>query len=175
MLEVDCAAAADSWATGADWPAIAARAVAAALGGAGFGAAVASPALHIEVSVRLTDDAEVHALNAQYRGQDKPTNILSFPMLDDVEAELAGCAAAEILLGDLVLAAETTRREADVQGLPLVDHATHLLVHGTLHLLGHDHQDDASADAMEALEIDILAGLGLGNPYVVRAAPGVAP
>lgn len=176
MLEVDCETAAALWANGADWPALATRAVAAALRGAGFAAVVDAASAGLQVSVRLTDDAEVRRLNARYRGQDKPTNILSFPMLDDAAAELAEAAAGpEILLGDLVLAGETTRREAEAQGLALADHATHLLVHGTLHLLGHDHLDDASADAMEALEIGILAGLGIGNPYLVRdAAAGAA-
>jgi probable rRNA maturation factor len=113
-----------------------------------------------EISVTLADDAAVHGLNSKWRGQDKPTNILSFPM-----AALRPGDAPGPLLGDLVLARETCAREAAAEGMPPADHFRHLLVHGTLHLLGHDHEEDGEAEAMEALEIAILAGLGIPDPY----------
>src|SRR3546814_5090708 len=122
-------------------------------------------------SVRLTDDAEVQALNRDFRGKDKPTNVLSFPQVqDDLLEGLANSDAketlgGEILLGDIVLARETCMREAEEKGVSLDDHATHLIVHGTLHLGGYDHMDDASAAAREGLEGKALASLGIDNPY----------
>ena len=107
--------------------------------------------------VRLVDVAEGRQLNADYRGKDYATNVLSFPA--DVASE------GERWLGDLVLCAPVIAHEAAEQGKSLPDHYAHLLVHGLLHLLGHDHQDDAEAEAMEALEVQLLAGLGVGNPY----------
>lgn len=130
-----------------------------------------------EIAVRLTSDAEVQALNLQYRGKDATTNVLSFPMVQpDLLATLAmadgGSGAArgyngETLLGDVVLAHETCAREAGERGVPLADHAAHLIVHGVLHLLGHDHMDDGAADEMEAIEREALAALGLHDPYPV--------
>ena len=149
------------WPPATDWQALASRAVTAALAEAG----VALPTA--EISLRLTTDAEVHALNRDYRGKDKPTNVLSFPQY--APEEVAGLATSddpEILLGDIVLALETCTREADEKGISLDHHAAHLIIHGTLHLLGHDHLDDASAEAMEALEVKALASLGIGNPYL---------
>ena len=92
-------------------------------------------------------------------------------MLDpaDIDGTL-GRDDMDLLLGDMALAFETTEREAAEKAIPLAEHVTHLLVHGTLHLLGHDHEDDASADAMEALETRILAGLGISNPYAEASA-----
>jgi probable rRNA maturation factor len=112
-----------------------------------------------EVSVQLADDAEIRALNAQWRGVDKATNVLSFPA---APAEKISTAP---LLGDIVLAFETVEREAAEEGKTLKDHFVHLVVHGFLHLLGCDHQDAAEADRMEALETDILARLGIADPY----------
>jgi probable rRNA maturation factor len=123
----------------------------------------------IEISIRLTSDAEVHALNRQYRGKDKPTNVLSFPMVQpDVIGTLANTDDGEVLLGDIVLAYETCAREAAERNAPLEDHATHLIVHGVLHLLGYDHMNDAEAEAMEGIERDVMAALGLHDPYPIE-------
>ena len=118
-----------------------------------------------ELSVRLTGNEEVRALNAKWRGKDKPTNVLSFPQAGP--ADLADIAAdgPELMLGDLVLARETCSAEAAEKQIPLDDHAAHLIVHGTLHLLGYDHEDDSAADEMEEREVRALARLGIGDPY----------
>ncbi|WP_242480600.1 rRNA maturation RNase YbeY [Rhodovibrio sodomensis] len=123
-----------------------------------------------EVCVVLADDATVRDLNRAYRGQDKPTNVLSFANLDDPEAPDAP-GGAPVLLGDLVLARATVLAEARAQAKAPGDHLCHLCVHGLLHLLGYDHMADAEAAAMEALERRVLAGLGIADPY---AAPYAA-
>lgn len=110
------------------------------------------------VSVLLGDDAAIAALNRQFRGKDGPTNVLSFPAAHEG-------AMAEGLLGDIALAAETIALEAENQGKSFDNHAAHLIVHGFLHLLGYDHGDKAEAEAMEARERAILAGLGIEDPY----------
>ncbi|WP_194953476.1 rRNA maturation RNase YbeY [Sphingopyxis solisilvae] len=154
------------WPDTLDWEARAAEAVAAALALTPY-AALANAAPLVEVAVRLTDDAEVQTLNRDFRGKDMPTNVLSFPQVqDDLLEGLANSDDGEILLGDIVLALETCGREAEGKGVSIADHATHLIVHGTLHLLGYDHIDDTSANAMEALETKALASLGIANPYV---------
>lgn len=119
----------------------------------------------VELSVRLTTDDEVKALNARWRGKDKPTNVLSFSQLDPEELDHIGPVGPELLLGDIVLARGVCEREAEEKGVPLEEHATHLLVHGTLHLLGYDHHDDFSADEMEGREIRALERLGICDPY----------
>jgi probable rRNA maturation factor len=111
-----------------------------------------------EVSVLLTDDAEVRVLNADYRGKDKPTNVLSFPAPEFARPHL----------GDIALAYETCAREAAEQGKPLAAHLAHLVAHGVLHLVGWDHQTEVEAEAMEDLERTILAELGLPDPYAAR-------
>jgi probable rRNA maturation factor len=121
----------------------------------------------LEVSVVFTDDAEQQALNRAWRGKDRPTNVLSFPNMDDDGPAVPGLPR---LLGDVVLARETVAREAREQGKRTVDHTVHLLVHGTLHLLGYDHEGAAQAAEMEALERAILAGLGIADPYAGDAA-----
>ncbi len=111
-----------------------------------------------ELSLLLTDDAHVRVLNNQWRGQDKPTNVLSFPSADEDDEPGP-------LLGDVVVAQETTAREAAEEGRTFDDHLAHLLVHGLLHLFGYDHEDDDEAEEMEALETEILLGLGIADPY----------
>lgn len=111
-----------------------------------------------ELSVRIVDADEGRALNRDYRDKDYATNVLSFP------AELPPGVPLPIL-GDLVLCAPVIAREAEEQGKPLKHHYAHMLVHGVLHLLGHDHMDEAEAEAMEAIEREVLAGLGIPDPY----------
>ncbi len=119
-----------------------------------------------EVSLQLADDAAVQALNRTWRGKDMPTNVLSFPMFDPAQiAGLIDDPAPEILLGDIILAHETCAAEAAEKGISLADHAAHLIIHGLLHLAGHDHLEDAQAAEMEALEVKALAKLAIGNPY----------
>jgi probable rRNA maturation factor len=152
-----------------DWDALAARAARAALSLSAQGEMLTSAAT-IEISIRLTDDAEVRTLNAQYRDKDKPTNVLSFPMIqpDLLDTVTTNSDDGEVLLGDIVLAHGVCAREAGERGISLADHATHLIVHGTLHLLGYDHLGEGEAEAMEAIETDALASLGLADPYLIR-------
>ena len=114
-----------------------------------------------QVALLFTDDDAIAQINAEWRGKDKPTNVLSFPTPDDMPLP-AGEARP---LGDIVLAHGVIAREAAEQGKTLRDHTTHLIVHGTLHLLGYDHESDDEADEMEALETRILKGLGISDPY----------
>lgn len=115
-----------------------------------------------EVSLRITGADEIQALNNQYRGKDYATNVLSFPADLPPELKLPH-------LGDLVICADVVEREAREQHKPLDHHWAHMVIHGTLHLLGYDHIDDADADIMEALEIDILQALNIADPYSERA------
>ncbi|THD37833.1 MAG: rRNA maturation RNase YbeY [Sphingomonas sp.] len=151
-----------------DWEALAARAARAAIGLTPHGELLTSAAA-IEVSVRLTSDDEVHTLNRQYRHKDKPTNVLSFPMVqpDLLETVTLNSDDGEVLLGDIVLAHGVCEREAAERGITLEEHATHLIVHGTLHLLGYDHIDDREAEAMEAIETEALGQLGIADPYLI--------
>ncbi|MFQ3595561.1 MAG: rRNA maturation RNase YbeY [Sphingomonadaceae bacterium] len=166
MLDLAVEVAAGDWDAAGRPEALAEAAVRAALAGAGFAGALEAPGLDCEVAVLLTDDAEIQRLNRDYRGLDKPTNILSFPMLGAAEAAAAlNAGQGSFLLGDLALAHETVAREAKAQGKPFAHHFQHLLVHGLLHLLGHDHEGDAEAEAMESLEREICAGLGIPDPY----------
>jgi probable rRNA maturation factor len=166
MLEIEVAAE-EPW-TG-DWDRLADEACRAALARTAQLEWANSPAL-IEVSVRLTSDEEVHALNRDYRQKDKPTNVLSFPMIQpDLLASVAqNSDDGEVLLGDIVLAHGVCAAEAAERGVTVEAHAQHLIVHGMLHLLGHDHMNDAEAEAMEAIERDALSALGLHDPYPVR-------
>lgn len=109
-----------------------------------------------EVSVLLTDDTAIRGLNREWRGFDKPTNVLSFP---------AQPQPPQALLGDIVIAYETLKRESEAEKTPFLHHLAHLAVHGFLHLMGYDHQTDSQADAMEGLERDILARLDIADPY----------
>ena len=119
----------------------------------------------VELSVRLTSDSEVQALNSTWRGKDKPTNVLSFPQLEPEELGAIAADGPELMLGDLVLGHGVCAREAEEKAISLEDHAAHLVVHGTLHLLGYDHGDDAAAEGMEKREVRALARLGIADPY----------
>ena len=118
------------------------------------------PKMPPEVSLVFTDDAAMREINAEWRSQDKPTNVLSFPAFPVLPGRMPGP-----MLGDIVVAHETLVREAGELGKPFDEHLTHLLVHGFLHLFGYDHIDDGDAERMERLETRILAGLGLSDPY----------
>ncbi|GAA0643913.1 rRNA maturation RNase YbeY [Sphingomonas ursincola] len=157
------------WPGDTDWEALAARAISAALAVSAQGSLASAP-FTVSVSVHFGTDDEVQALNRDYRHKDKPTNVLSFPMIDpDDFTALANTGAddfgGEVLLGDIMLAYQTCAREAEEKGIALGAHATHLALHGMLHLLGHDHIDEADAEIMEALEVKALANLGIDNPY----------
>lgn len=167
MIHVETAVEA-SWPDGA-WEALATRAVSAALAVTPHGD-IAGARYTAEVSVRLTSDEEVRTLNREYRQKDKPTNVLSFPMVQpDMLDGLANSDDGEVLLGDIVLAHGVCAREAEEKGVPVEEHATHLIVHGLLHLLGYDHElGEAEADHMEDLERAALGTLGIADPYVVR-------
>jgi probable rRNA maturation factor len=129
-------------------------------------AALAGGGAVVEVSVRLTDDAEVHELNRTWRNKDKPTNVLSFPQVQpDLLGVIGNADDGELLLGDIVLARETCAAEAAEKGVALEAYVSHLVVHGTLHLLGYDHLDDDEADRMEDLERAAMASLGFADPY----------
>ena len=118
------------------------------------------PAMPIEVSLVFSNDEQVRAVNAEWRGQDKPTNVLSFPAFPLVPGGKPGP-----MLGDIILARETVEREAGELEKSFTDHLTHLMVHGFLHLFGYDHMDGEEAERMESLETRILASLGLSDPY----------
>ena len=167
MLTIETDVASDHW-PAADWETLAEAAVRAALAETPHGHLADGPLL-VEVSIRLTDDAEVHTLNRQYRHKDKPTNVLSFPMVQaDLVDNLANSDDGEVLLGDIVLAAETCVREAGEKQWPVAQYAQHLIVHGLLHLLGYDHElGETQATAMEALESMACRALGLPEPYPV--------
>ena len=120
----------------------------------------------IEISLLFADDARVQPLNRDWRAMDKPTNVLSFPSVD-----LEPGATLPPVLGDIVLAYETIGREAEEERKPFDHHVSHLLLHGFLHLLGYDHQTEAEAARMEAIETRVLASLAIPDPYAVIADP----
>lgn len=157
MAVVEVVAESDLWDDHPALPAIIAGAARAALRGA------AVPTLEdAEIAVLLTDDAGIAALNGRWRGKPSATNVLSWPAASPAEL------AASPMIGDLALAYETCRQEAGADGKAFSDHITHLVVHGTLHLVGFDHLNDDEAEAMEALERRVLAGLGIADPYAAR-------
>lgn len=159
-LDLDIAIEAD-WPSPPDWEALTERAAAAL---AQVAPELANPRL--SVSILFADDGEVHELNREWRGKDKPTNVLSFPMLERDDLLALSPAGPPEMLGDIALALETCTREAGEKGLCLEHHAAHLIVHGLLHLAGHDHEiSPQDARLMEELEIKALALLGIADPY----------
>jgi probable rRNA maturation factor len=156
---------AECWQSEPDAEAVIQRAVAAA-------AEIADPGLdaelgEAELAVMLTDDSGIRTLNNNWRGIDKPTNVLSFPALPPTGG--GGPDDAPRMLGDIAIAYQTTRAEADDEQKPFDHHLSHLAVHGFLHLIGYDHEKDDDAEAMEALETEILAQLGIPDPYADRS------
>lgn len=122
----------------------------------------------IEISVVLTHDLAMQRLNAQFRKKDKPTDILSFPQFDGLEAIHSYNKKQEILLGDLIFSYQTVTRDAYAMQIDFKDHMRHLTVHGMLHLLGFDHEEEEEAVTMENLEIEILSSLNIENPYTLK-------
>ena len=168
MLDVAAGIAGGNW-PDTDWTTLAEGACRAALGETPY-ARLIDASFCCEISIRLTDDSEVQTLNAQYRGKDKPTNVLSFPMVQpDLLESLSNSDDGEVLLGDIVLADGVVAREAEERGITIADHTTHLIIHGLLHLVGYDHEHDAEAEAMEEMERRVLASLGIANPYADEA------
>ena len=165
MLEIDIESD-EEWDSSTDWSLLVRKAAEAAVAESAF-PQLAENGRAVELSVRLTSDEDVRALNAHWRGQDKPTNVLSFPMSEQYELEQADEDGPELMLGDIVLAKGVCEREAAEMEIPFERHATHLLVHGTLHLLGYDHGDDQDAADMEGREVRALARLGIDDPYRV--------
>ena len=165
-MNLDIASYADGeWDSSSGWDEIARAAAAAAIAESAF-PQLGQGERAVELSIRLTSDDEVHALNSTWRGKDKPTNVLSFPMAEAADLEEAAVATGpELMLGDIILARGTCVAEAADKAIPLDHHAAHLMIHGTLHLLGYDHMDDDSAADMEARETRALARLGIADPY----------
>ena len=157
QLEIDVE---EPW-PASDWIALAEHAATSA---ARVAPELATPRLN--ASLLLTSDEEVHTLNREWRERDAATNVLSFPMLERTQLLALQPAGPPVLLGDVALACETCAREAREKGIALADHAAHLIVHGLLHLAGHDHETSAAdAERMEALEIKALALMGIADPY----------
>ena len=167
MLEV-AVEAEEEWDSSRSWEDIARRAATAAIAESDY-PELGDTDRSVELSVTLTGDEQVRELNAHWRGKDKPTNVLSFPMAEERDLRRANVAGPELLLGDIILARGVCEAEAADKGVSVEQHATHLMVHGTLHLLGYDHHDDAEAEDMEAREVRALARLGIANPYEVTA------
>jgi len=151
---------ADCWTAEPDTEAVIMRAIAAAA------STVDADTGDAELAVMLTDDAGIRTLNGNWRGIDKPTNVLSFPALQPASGREPDDAPR--MLGDIAIAYETTRREADEEQKLFCHHLSHLAIHGFLHLVGYDHETDGEAELMESLERDILAQLGIPDPYADR-------
>jgi len=166
MLEIALEADAD-WDSSRSWEQLVREAAEAAIAESAFPQLTAG-GRPVELSVRLAGDDEVRALNSKWRGKDKATNVLSFPLANCDDLQRANIPGQELLLGDIILAHGICETEADEKGVSVQEHATHLLVHGTLHLLGYDHHDDAAAAEMESREVRALARLGISDPYAVN-------
>jgi len=151
---------ADCWQTEPDAEAVIQRAIATAA------ETVEADIGQAELAVMLTDDVGIRTLNSNWRGIDKPTNVLSFPALQP--SGRGGPDDAPRMLGDIAIAYETVRMEADDEQKPFQHHLSHLAIHGFLHLIGYDHEKDVDAETMEALEAEILAQLGIPDPFAAR-------
>jgi probable rRNA maturation factor len=162
-LDVD-----EEWDSSGSWEQLVRAAAEAAIGESAF-PQIATSERAVELSVRLTGNDEVRALNLHWRGKDKPTNVLSFPLLGEQELQGTNFAGPELLLGDIILARGVCLDEAAEKGVSFEQHASHLIVHGTLHLLGYDHSGDQQAADMEAREVRALERIGIANPYEVAA------
>jgi probable rRNA maturation factor len=161
-IDLDCEPV---WGDHEFWQKLSDNAVTAAIANSPF-AQLALSSAPVSLSIRLADNDEVQILNRDYRGKDKPTNVLSFPMLSvDEIADIAEATGPEIMLGDIILAHETCALEAKEKAITVAQHTSHLIIHGTLHLLGFDHIEEDQANEMEIREVKALASLGLGNPY----------
>ena len=163
MLEI-AVEAGEEWDSRRSWETIVRNAAEAAVAESAF-PQIATSGRSLELSVRLTRNEEVRTLNRQWRGKDRPTNVLSFPLLDEQELLSTNVAGPEMLLGDIVLAHGVCLNEAAEKGVSFEDHASHLVVHGMLHLLGYDHLDEEEAEDMEEREVRALSRLGIANPY----------
>jgi probable rRNA maturation factor len=155
-VTIDVGVEAGGWPAGDALEALAGEAVEAALARLGLGD------VESELSILFTDDAAMRKLNAEWRGKDKPTNVLSFPAFDLAPGDNPGP-----MLGDIVVAFETVAKESELERKSFDDHLRHLIVHGFLHLLGYDHENDTDAEEMEAAERAILADMGVSDPYSV--------
>ncbi|HRF10282.1 MAG TPA: rRNA maturation RNase YbeY [Xanthobacteraceae bacterium] len=157
---IDISAEADGWAKISNAEACVRRAAEAAM--------LDESAPPSEISIVLSDNEHIRELNKHHRGMDKPTNVLSFPA-----ARMKTPAGTPRFLGDIVIAYETVEREASEEAKPFEDHLSHLVVHGVLHLLGYDHEDDEEAETMESHERQILAKLGIPDPYAERGGAAI--
>ena len=167
MLEIALEAD-EEWDSSRPWESLVRSAAEAAVAESAF-PQLAEASRSVELSVRLASDEEVRGLNAHWRGKDKPTNVLSFPMAEHYQLEQSDDDGPAIMLGDLILAHGVCEREASEKGISVEQHATHLVVHGTLHLLGYDHEAERDAADMEAREVRALARLGIADPYGAAA------
>jgi len=165
QIEAD---AGEEWDSRIGWAELARAAAESAFRHSDYASLVSSGPV-VEISVKFTTDEEVRSLNASYRNKDKATNVLSFPMVEpELLDSLASAGAGEILLGDIVLAQGVCAAEAGDKAVPVETHASHLVIHGTLHLLGYDHEEgEDEAEAMEQVERDALAAIGISDPYAV--------
>jgi probable rRNA maturation factor len=157
------------WDSNIRWDELARSAATAAIAESAFPQLAKGPR-PVEISLRLAGDEEVRLLNAQWRRKDKATNVLSFPMAETVHLEAASSEGPELMLGDIIMARGVCGREAEAKAIPFESHAAHLMVHGTLHLLGYDHEDEGQAADMEAREVRALARIGIADPYAAEAS-----
>ena len=158
----------EEWDSSRSWDKLVRNAAEAAIAESAF-PQLAAGSRAVEISVLLTGDDKVRDLNAEYRGKHKLTNVLSFPMAEPDDLRGTTIAGPELLLGDIIVAHGVCEAEASDKGVSLEDHAAHLLVHGTLHLLGYDHHEESDAEDMEQREVRALARLGIADPYEVAA------